>query len=57
LKGRPPEHKAEGSQLDLTLAGGCTQIMFLLAISQSYAAQNGTVLLSSYCTVVTNPKL
>jgi len=35
LKERPPEHKVEGSQLELTFAGGCTQIIFLLAIGQS----------------------
>jgi hypothetical protein len=57
LKGRPPEHKVEWSQLDLTFAGGCKQIMFLLAINQSYDAQNWNELPSSYCTVVTNRKL
>ena len=54
MKERLPEHKGDGSQLELTFAGGCTQIIFLLAISYLYDAHNGTVLLSNYCAVLMN---
>jgi len=56
FEGKTSRTQSRGITAGTNFAGGCTKIMFLLGIGQSYDAQNGIILLSGYCTVVTNTK-